>query len=595
MKSKSVPQELRDRPQWLNWKEIVRDGRKTKIPVQPSGSPASSTDPKTWCDFDGLSNRYTGAGFVFTADDPYIGIDLDGCRDTKTGKLDAWAKEIVLKFGTYAEVSPSGTGVKLFGVSDVIWKHSNKVNVDGDGHGGKKPGIEIYDCGRFFAVTGLRLQGMHDIVPVEDALEWVAKQYGMVRTETIIDGSDVPPSTPLSERAVKYIAKMDPSISGQRGHDNCFKAACALVLGFNLSTDDAYIILATEFNPRCDPPWSERELRHKVDSAARQPGQRGYLADAQPSDWNKIYVRTGPTPEPEQEEQKTELRVTTLKDAAYKYMATLAEGKATLIDTGIPDLDYAIGGGVAPGEMVIVAARPSHGKSAIALQMVHHITSEDVPAIIISEEMSALALGKRAIQFASDIHEEHWREKDSDVMAQLGHHFDARKPAYIIESCGSVTRVVEEVEKASADHGAGVVVVDYVQLLSAKGKSRYEQVTASSQELRRLASRLGIVVVVLAQLSRQIEERKSFTPQMSDLKETGQLEQDADVIVFGVWPHRINPSNPAREYQFFIGKNRNRPINRPAFVVEFEPRRQRLIEQSVEMADNYDPSFAERS
>lgn len=577
-----IPQELKSHRQWVNWKSITRNGKSTKIPVQPNGSPAKSTDPKTWHAFESVQG--SPCGFVFSQSDPYVGIDLDGCRDPSTGLLDDWAKEIVLKFGSYTEVSPSGTGVKIFGVSDAYWKNKNKTELPGDGHGGKSAGIEVYDCGRYFAVTGKHLAKLTEIVDVTGALEWLTLKYDMAATAFGVDGSDVRSETPLMERASKYLAKMDGAVSGDRGHDKCFKAACAMVLGFGLPTDDAFHLLATEYNHRCNPPWTERELRHKVDSASTQPGQRGYLADAIPNDWSKIFVRTGAAPVLEEEEpieeDSTGVRRTTLQDAALDHLELVLSGSGALIETGIPDLDYALGGGVALGEMVIVAARPSHGKSAIAFQMVHHATANGLPAVIVSEEMSALAIGKRAIQYASEVPVEHWKSSSTDVLSDLESHFGKRESAVILESCGSVDRVVEEVEKVVAETGAKIVAVDYVQLLSAKGGSRYEQVTAASQEMRRLASRLNIIVVVLAQLNRAIEDRKKFVPMMSDLKETGQLEQDADVIIFGVYPYKIDPELPAKDYQFFIGKNRNRETNLRSFKVEFEGSRQRLVEES---------------
>jgi len=579
----SIPEELRKHRQWVNWKSIERGGKLTKVPFQPNGTPAKSSDPSTWCDYDELASvGFDGIGFVFHQDDPYVGIDLDGCRDPQTGKLDAWAREIVVRLNSYAEVSPSGTGVKVFGVSDSVWKHANKVELPGAGYGGKRPGIEVYDCGRYFATTGKHLKGLGTLESVEDGLQWLAETHGMIKAVQLVDGRDVALETPLTERAAKYLAKMEPSVSGSRGHDACWKAACVLVQGFGLAAEQAYGLLASEFNPRCVPPWSEKELRHKIDGASKAPGQRGYLADARPADWNKIYIRTGPSPifDDEDADFVTGVRRTTLEDAATQYVKQLAEGGQCLVTTGIPELDDAIGGGVARGEMVIVAARPSHGKSAIALQMVHHMTSCGMPAVIVSEEMSALAIGKRTVQFISDIPDGQWKEREEDVGAQLKAHFKQRKDAIVIEGCGTVEKVVEEVEKAVAETGAGVVVVDYVQLLGAKGNSQYEKTTEASKEMRRLASRLGIVAIVLAQLSRKIEERKKFIPQSSDLKETGQLEQDADVIIFGVWPHRLDHTQPSEAYQFYVGKNRNRAINSSAFNVIFEPERQRLLEES---------------
>jgi len=588
-----IPAELRGRRQWVNWRSIVRDGKATKVPCRPDGGNASSTDSSTWVAFDDLDFEKS-IGFVFCEQDPYIGIDLDGCRNPETNRCDDWAREVIAKCGTYSEVSPSGTGVKLFGVTDSFWRHKNKVELPGEGFGGKRPGIEVYDKSRYFAVTGRRLVGSDLLVNVDDALEWLADRFGMQQASpTLVVPADISLDSPVLERAAKYLAAMEPSIAGQRGHDKAFKAACALVMGFSLSEDEAYRLLTCDFNPRCEPTWSERELRHKVSQASKQPGQRGYLRDALPKDWSRITVRTPnpPEPLPEEKPEETGVRRTLLRDASAAYFDQLMKGESQLHTTGIPELDYAIGGGVAPGEMMIVAARPSHGKSAIALQMVPHMTENQIPAVVVSEEMSALSIGKRTIQFATEIPEGSWRTRSTETLVQMDQHFSKRAKCMIIESCGTVDRVVAEVEKAVDEIGAGVVAIDYVQLLGSKKQNQYEQVTYASQEMRKLASRLGIVMIVLAQLNRQIEGRQRFIPTNADLKQTGQLEQDADVIVFGVWPHRIDASKDSKEYLFFVSKNRNRAINQSAFGVVFEPGRQRLIAAdnavSMGMADDF--------
>jgi replicative DNA helicase len=275
------------------------------------------------------------------------------------------------------------------------------------------------------------------------------------------------------------------------------------------------------------------------------------------------------------------------------YLAELASGRETLIETGIPDLDYSLGGGVALGEMVIIAARPSHGKSAVALQMAHHMSSNGLPVVMVSEEMSALALGKRALQYLTDTPEEHWKVRLEDVASDIESHFKKREDIQIVEACGPVDRACEEIEKSVLESKTKVAVVDYAQLLTAKGKGRYEQITAVSQQLRMLASRLQIVVIVLAQLNREIENRKKFVPMMSDIKETGQLEQDADVIVFGVWPHRIDATNDPKKYLFFVCKNRNRGILSGAFECQFNPSRQKLTATQipVESLPSYEAAF----
>ena len=117
----TIPHELRRRPQWILWRNVIRNEQITKVPYKVNGDAAASDDPRTWSAFDTVSQKwrlfdsgYEGPGFMFAADDGLCGVDLDGCRDPLTGEVAAWAKEIILALDTYAEVSPSQTGVKLF-------------------------------------------------------------------------------------------------------------------------------------------------------------------------------------------------------------------------------------------------------------------------------------------------------------------------------------------------------------------------------------------------------------------------------------------------------------------------------------------------
>lgn len=142
----NIPEELRRRHQWIVWKHEERHGKATKVPYIASGvGKASSTDSETWRTFEEAvqalrSGRYTGLGYVFSSGDPYAGVDLDDCRDPKTGELEEWAAEIVGDLNGYAEASPSGRGVHVV----VRGKAPNK----------KRGKIEAYSSERYFTFSG---------------------------------------------------------------------------------------------------------------------------------------------------------------------------------------------------------------------------------------------------------------------------------------------------------------------------------------------------------------------------------------------------------------------------------------------------------
>ena len=154
----TIPEELRALCQWVRWRWTWATKRAcwTKVPVQAlRNAQASTTKPKTWATFgEAFANASrdgcSGIGFVFSKDDPYCGIDIDGCRDAASGELSELATEIVGLLTSYSEVSATGTGVH------VIVKATLP-----DGAGRKRGCLEIYDRGRYFAFTGAVLGGRH--------------------------------------------------------------------------------------------------------------------------------------------------------------------------------------------------------------------------------------------------------------------------------------------------------------------------------------------------------------------------------------------------------------------------------------------------
>jgi hypothetical protein len=144
-----VPEELRERAQWVCWETQPRDGKETKIPINPkTGQKAKTDDPATWQAFDEAAeyanehDEIEGVGFVFSADDPFVGIDLDDCRDPETNEIDDWAQELIEKVDSYVEISPSGTGLHII-LSGVI-----------PGERNRRGDIEMYSELRYFTVTG---------------------------------------------------------------------------------------------------------------------------------------------------------------------------------------------------------------------------------------------------------------------------------------------------------------------------------------------------------------------------------------------------------------------------------------------------------
>ena len=264
----SIPIELTSRRQWLRW-NLNREGR--KVPIALDGTAGSSTDSTTWCSFDRVS-RHDRIAFVIDKADPYTGVDLDNCFKND-GSLRNWAAEVIDKFRgvAYCEISPSGAGLKLTTIGRKP-QHSRCQHKFGD----DKNQLECYDHARFWTVTGNVFDGMTTIGDGQDAVTWLCNKY-LNRAPRESVNNVRRSASDVIDRASKYLATMDPAIQGSGGSNACFRAACAMVLGFELPTKDAYRLLLNEYNDRCDPPWSEKELWHKIESAAKQGGERGHL------------------------------------------------------------------------------------------------------------------------------------------------------------------------------------------------------------------------------------------------------------------------------------------------------------------------------
>ena len=179
-----IPAALSELPQWVGWHYRQRDGRQTKAPIDPlTGHHARSNDPQTWATFDtalAAAHRWhlPGIGFVVSRQDPYVGIDIDRVRDPKTGEVEGWARDIIAKFDSYTEITPSSAGVR-------VWIRVEGHGLLPDGLAGRRHGaVEIYGADRFFTVTGHSI-GAATLIEerTEQLAVFYAETFGITRTD----------------------------------------------------------------------------------------------------------------------------------------------------------------------------------------------------------------------------------------------------------------------------------------------------------------------------------------------------------------------------------------------------------------------------
>lgn len=289
-----IPTQMLEAPRWILWRLEQRDKQPTKVPYDAKTfHHAKTNDPSTWCDYATAEaslksgGNFTGLGFVLG--DGFAGVDIDGCM---TGNdIQPWAWSIIRTLESYSEVSPSGTGVKIFLLAE-LERGRKKLMGSPLVEGGKVPGLEIYGTGRYFAVTGEEIGISDDCEERQEQLDALIAEHWperkvvapVVASRPAMDGR-----IDVAERARRYLAKADPSISGQRGHDKIFRAACVLVLGFNLRPDDAYPILEEWNGASCVPPWSEYDVRRKLNEADKQTDcERGWLLNGNRYNGNDV-------------------------------------------------------------------------------------------------------------------------------------------------------------------------------------------------------------------------------------------------------------------------------------------------------------------
>lgn len=487
-----IPRELADRPQWVCWKYLPPkkpgdDWR--KVPFDPADGRWSQGDHETWgrtftaaC---AAAVAYDGIGYVFSKDDPYTGIDLDDVRNPETGELLPWAATLVDRLATFADVSPSGTGVKLFvrGKLPAGAETAGPARADGGS-------VEMYSRGRYFALTGWPLNEDAESPPVADCpgladlhAELIAKpkreereRKARARREERVAAAA--PPTPeqadyekswarradthglsVEERAVRYVRDIPPGVQGQRGSNPTLWAARCVAWGFDLGGEVAYRVLAEHYNPRCQPPWSDADLRRKCQQADT-------VKFSKPRGWLLGDTRNGDHKPPGSPRAKPTLMA--LPD---------------LLAAELPPITWAVAG-VLPEGLTVLAGKPKLGKSFMALNLAMTVAG------------GGKALGNIAVTPGDVLYlslEDRWIRLQNRARKMLrGAHCDASRRLKIATSWaraheGGIEDVTDWIREAENPR---LVIVDVWQKFKPPvrtGGSQYEQDYAHATAVKKVA------------------------------------------------------------------------------------------------------------
>ncbi len=505
----SIPDELKARDQWVCWREEPRlnddgtpslgnDGvpKLTKPPRDPrTGRHAEVDEPATWVSYtEALAayerSEYDGIGYVMTAEDPYIGVDLDHCRDPETGAIEPWAKRIVERLlRSYTEVSPSGAGLRVFLRGTLPVTGCNKKGQGEDGRGG----IELYGAGRYLTVTGHHLPGTPASIEARDAEinSLYAEVFGPSETPPL-------PMLPAQRRVelgdeellrkaraanAKFTALLDHGDTSMYGDDaSAADLALCGMLAYWSTRDAGQMDRLFRRSGLMRAKWDEK---HAADGSTY-----GELTVRRAiSGCTRIYELT-----------KTPTRTHTMREV----LMTQTSAPSAREVQNFPTLTVMSGG---LRGLWVIGGAPKSGKSTLATNIVANVACEELPVLYLDLEndtgSETRVIGER-IESAYG----------SDAPA-LDHLYGFRRLA--------------DLEAEAAQRPGALIVIDHLQLL-ARGENAK---TATDAVIHRFVDWVGqgFTVLALSQVSRASYGRR---PMMSDFKESGGIEAAAAAAMF-VW------------------------------------------------------------
>lgn len=287
----------------------------------------------------------------------------------------------------------------------------------------------------------------------------------------------------------------------------------------------------------------------------------GNILDSAESDLSKLIQQRGI-------EDEVPIKQVVVEVLHKIQIASEQDGNVTGIPTGFIDLDYKTAG-FQPSDLILIAARPSMGKTALALNIAEHVAlKENKTVAVFSLEMSKQQLVNRLIALESTVDAQRLRNgnlKEADWERILQGAGAIANSNLIIDDTPaiSVAELRSKCRKYKADNDLSLVMIDYLQLMSA-GKtveSHQQEISEISRSLKSLARELNVPVVALSQLNRGVEQRDDKRPMLSDLRDSGAIEQDADVVMFiyrDDYYHKDSPDKGISE--IIIAKQRNGPV-----------------------------------
>lgn len=275
-----------------------------------------------------------------------------------------------------------------------------------------------------------------------------------------------------------------------------------------------------------------------------------------------------------------------------------ADGQLVGLETGFTDLDRQTLG-LEPGDMWVLAARPSMGKTTLAMNMLEHIAKQGHPVLFFSLEMPVGQLLTRTVASLARLDSNRLRmgklEQEEWPRVTTAGVAIKEMPLYVDDQSGlTIAEMRARARRLQRQHGLAVIAVDYLQLVQQQAENRTGEITKISQGLKSIAKDLGVPMIALSQLNRSLESRHDKRPIMSDLRESGAIEQDADVIAFLYRETQYDKSCPFQNVaELNIAKQRNGPTG--TLYLHYNGAQMRFADLDRESADEYRDWFREKT
>lgn len=253
----------------------------------------------------------------------------------------------------------------------------------------------------------------------------------------------------------------------------------------------------------------------------------------------------------------------------HELHSTRGDRRVTGVPTGFRSLDVALGG-LQAGDLIVLAGRPGMGKTSLALQIAMGAAASGRNALVFSLEMGVKQIAERLVCMTAGLDSQAVRARAlTESEWDAGWHTASKLaglPIWVDDQVRTTTLDMRaRARRLALEKGLGVVVVDYLQLAGdpvEKGRSRNEHIGAVTERLKGMARELSVPVVAVSQLSRAVEQRSEKIPQLSDLRDSGEIEQTADVVMFVYRPDYYDLDDRPGEVDVIIAKHRNGPVGK---------------------------------